>query len=206
MGLMPKRFNASKRRVGLSWAFGIVFGAGIFFTEGKWEGFPVVATVLYAIGIFLASIASLGRLWCMLYIAGRKQKVLVDQGPYSICRHPLYFFSFLGAAGVGLATETFLWPLVIVFFFSLYYPSVIRREEEKLSAIFGETFNAYRQTTPCFWPRWARLVEPDEYMVRPRIFRHHLFDALWFIWIVGIMEVINGLHQTGIIPILFRVW
>jgi len=49
-------------------------------------------------------------------------------------------------------------------------------------------------------------VEPDEYMVRPRIFRHHLFDALWFIWIVGIMEVINGLHQTGIIPILFRVW
>ena len=34
----------------------------------------MVSAVLFLFGCFLAAIASLGRLWCSLYIAGIKQK------------------------------------------------------------------------------------------------------------------------------------
>jgi protein-S-isoprenylcysteine O-methyltransferase Ste14 len=57
-----------------------------------------------AIGLALILICIAGRCWCTLYIGGRKGAELVDIGPYSLCRNPLYFFSFLGAAGVGAQT------------------------------------------------------------------------------------------------------
>jgi protein-S-isoprenylcysteine O-methyltransferase Ste14 len=35
------------------------------------------------------------RLWSTLYIGGRKRVVLVSDGPYSLCRNPLYVGTFL---------------------------------------------------------------------------------------------------------------
>src|SRR5262245_36841884 len=33
------------------------------------------------------------RFWATLYIGGRKERELVTDGPYSLCRHPLYLGS-----------------------------------------------------------------------------------------------------------------
>jgi protein-S-isoprenylcysteine O-methyltransferase Ste14 len=70
----------------LSWILAVVIGIGVVFTESLWERVPVVASVLFALGVVLVGIASIGRLWCTLYIAGRKAETLVTEGPYSICR------------------------------------------------------------------------------------------------------------------------
>jgi hypothetical protein len=35
----------------------------------------------------IAAVASLGRMWCSLYIAGSKDKELITNGPYSLCRN-----------------------------------------------------------------------------------------------------------------------
>src|SRR6188474_3140118 len=53
------------------------------------------------IGIVAIVVCIIGRTWASLYIAGRKIDQFVTEGPYSIVRHPLYFFSILGAAGAG---------------------------------------------------------------------------------------------------------
>src|ERR1700759_4235786 len=41
------------------------------------------------------------RFWATLYIGGRKPDVVVDEGPYSVCRNPLYLGSLLIAVGAG---------------------------------------------------------------------------------------------------------
>jgi len=173
------------------------------FTDSQWEKrAPLITAFLFLAGCLLAGAASLGRLWCSLYIAGRKTRQLVTEGPYSLCRHPLYFFSCLGGRGVGLASETLTIPLLILAAFAVYYPFVIRYEEGKMLAMHGQDYAAYCRTTPRFWPRWSLFREPEEYSVYPRIFRLHLFNAMGFIWMIGVLELLEILKELYIIPSL----
>ena len=167
----------------------------LFIGGSRWEDtFPMVSSVLFWAGCVLVGIASLGRLWCSLYIAGYKEKQLITAGPYSICRNPLYFFSMIGGVGVGLASETLTIPAVIAAAFALYYPAIVHYEEGNLRRLHGELYDAYVRRTPQFWPKWSLLTEPDQCVVNPKIFRKHIFSALWFIWAIGILELIEELH------------
>ncbi len=44
-------------------------------------------SITYPSMLFLAGAAF--RFWATLYLGGRKDAVVVDTGPYSLCRHPL---------------------------------------------------------------------------------------------------------------------
>ncbi|OQW96845.1 MAG: hypothetical protein BWK74_07605 [Desulfobacteraceae bacterium A6] len=203
---MSSKSISERWRIALSWFAAVVLCPALLFSGSEWEKIPVFSTLLFAAGCFLAGIASLGRLWCSLYISGYKNNTLVTAGPYSMCRNPLYFFSLVGAIGVGLATETLSVPLTAVAFFSLYYPVVIRSEEARLLRLHGDMFESYIRTPPPFFPRLSNLKEPEEYQVKPRIFRDNLFYALWFIWIIGILEIIESLHEAGYLPVLFTIY
>jgi hypothetical protein len=123
-----------------------------------------------------------------------------------MCRNPLYFFSILGALGIGFASETLLIPLLIFIAFVIYYPSVIRSEEAGMMKLHKNEFAMYMQKVPCFFPKLSLLNEPEEYIVRPKVLKRHIFDALWFIWIIGILEVIEVLHEPNIIPVIFKIY
>ncbi len=180
-------------------AAGAVFVA-VCFSRSYWEdASEVVSLLLFLLGIVLAAVASLGRMWCSLYIAGYKDRQLITDGPYSMCRNPLYFFSLIGVAGVGFATETITFPVVLVLLFLIYYPFVIKGEETRLREIFGELHEAYCRETPRLIPRSLVIREPSTYEVNPRVFRRHIFSALWFIWIIGILELIEGLREIGVL-------
>lgn len=196
-----------KLRIIISRMFVVALFVLIFFSSSQWEekAYFVTAT-LFFIGVLLVAIASLGRLWCSVYIAGYKTDHLITQGPYSMSRNPLYFFSLLGALGVGFATETLLIPLLIFIAFVMYYPSVIRSEEEGMMKLHKDAFAVYMQKVPSFFPKLSLLNEPEEYIVRPKVLKRHIFDALWFIWIIGILEVIEALHELHIIPVIFKIY
>ena len=195
-----------KTRIPITRVFAGILLIIIIFSSNAWERISLVSNFIFLLGCILVGIASLGRLWCSLYIGGYKNTALVTSGPYSTSRHPLYFFSMIGGAGVGLATETLLIPVVIVILFFVYYPSVIRSEERRLLSLYGERFEAYRMNTPAFFPKLSLLQEPETYTVSPRIFKRNIFRALWFIWLVGILEIIEGFHETGVLPIYFRIY
>jgi protein-S-isoprenylcysteine O-methyltransferase Ste14 len=193
-------------RIYLSRIAAIIFLIIILFTSSKWEEISFTSSVFFLIGCILVGIASLGRLWCSLYIAGYKNDTLVTLGPYSISRNPLYFFSLIGAAGVGLATETLLIPLALILLFVIYYPSVIRSEEKRLLNVHGAKYEEYCNKTPSFFPKISLLNEPESCIVNPRIFRKNILGALWFVWLVGILELFEAFHETTILPIYLNIY
>jgi len=194
-------------RLPFSQMLGVLMVLFIAISQSAWESrSPLITSVLFLVGVLFVAIASLGRLWCSLYIAGWKTRVLITKGPYSMCRNPLYFFTLIGAIGVGLASERLLIPSILVLCFGLYYPWVIKEEENKLQMLHGERFRAYRRRVPRFFPRFSKLVEPREYVVNPTIFRKHVLSALWFVWLVGILEIIEALHDMGALPVVFKIY
>ena len=188
----------------------IAVAISVFFlciTQSYWETKNAKVTfALFLIGTILVAIASLGRMWCSLYIAGYKNKRLVTEGPYSLCRNPLYFFSAVGGVGVGCTTETFTFPVVFIVLFALYYPLVIKGEEKRLKQIYGVEFEEYIKRVPAFFPSVSTFFEPENYNVKPVVFRRHIFSALWFVWIVGILELIEGMREIGVFLSLWSLY
>ena len=196
-----------KLRIHFSRIFVVALILLILLSESRWETTaPFVGSVLFLMGIILAGIAALGRLWCSLYIAGYKTDTLITEGPYSMCRNPLYFLSFIGALGVGFTSKTFMMPLIISLAFGAYYPFVIKSEEAKLKIRHKHKFDTYFDKVPRFFPKISYLTEPAEYIVKPIVFKKHIFDAIWFIWIIGIMGIIETLHDLNILPALFKTY
>jgi protein-S-isoprenylcysteine O-methyltransferase Ste14 len=132
-----------KWRIYISKIIALFFFVFILFTTSKWEGISFITSIIFLAGCILVGIASLGRLWCSVYIAGYKNETLVTVGPYSISRHPLYFFNLIGGIGVGLATETLLIPFSILILFLIYYPMVIRNEERRLLNLHDDEYMSY---------------------------------------------------------------
>jgi protein-S-isoprenylcysteine O-methyltransferase Ste14 len=182
---------------------GIAFLFTVLIMENAHEG-SFLSAILFLVGLVLVGAATVGRLWCSLYISGYKDSGLITTGPYSITRNPLYFFSSLGFVGIGFATETVTLGLALALIFLLVYLPVIKREEELLRSKFGAIFDAYCACTPRFLPNLSKFTEPVSYVVNPRIFRNTMGDVIWFVWFVGIIKIVQVLHEHQLLKPL--VW
>ena len=153
--------------------------------------------------IILVGIVTIWHLWCLLYISGYKTNTLIKWGPYLVCPNPLYFCSCLGGTGVGLASETLTLPGIVLIGFALYYPLLIRADGRE---VLNNDFDDYFDSTPRFFTSFRPLKEPQEYAFKLIAFRKGLFDALWFIWLAGVLELIEAFHEYGIFPVLMRLY
>ena len=194
----------ASHRILLSRLFAILFFLILIFSRNKFEEY-LISDLLFLFGLILIGIATTGRLWCSLYISGHKNEQLITEGPYSITRNPLYFFSFLGFIGIASATKMVTFVIVALVVFPIIYSVVIQHEEEFLRGKFGTAFEEYSATTPRFFPKFSRFHEPASYSVNTRLFRRSMLDAMWFIWLVGIIELVEALHQKNLIPSLIRL-
>jgi protein-S-isoprenylcysteine O-methyltransferase Ste14 len=141
------------------------------------------------LGFALLVIAALGRLWCLSYISGFKNEILVTEGPYSVVRNPLYVFNFVGTVGFGLAVENPVLAALLAVGFLVFYPSVVRREEATIAQQFGDSFARYCESTPRWIPRWSNFHEPETWTIVPRRFRAGLLSTMWFLWAYLLWEV-----------------
>ncbi|MGH8753515.1 MAG: methyltransferase family protein [Burkholderiales bacterium] len=154
------------------------------------------------VGFVFLSVAAMGRVWCIIFIAGVKNEVLVTDGPYSIVRNPLYVFSFLGAVGLGLAVENPLLALILGTLFAAFYPSVVRREEAYLASAHGSVFQEYCARTPRWVPNFWLYREPKTLTVVPAKIRKGIFDAMWFLWAFLLWEATEEFRQSGFLSTL----
>ena len=111
---------------------------------------------------WMAFVAGAGvRFWATLFIGGYKDRVLVTDGPYSLCRNPLYLGSFLLnlSAALFLKSVVFLGALGAVT--AIYLITTIPAEEEFLRARHGADFDRYCREVPRLWPAFRRYRTAD---------------------------------------------
>jgi protein-S-isoprenylcysteine O-methyltransferase Ste14 len=178
----------------------IVFVA--IFVRHSWSIESTAAFVMEFGGYLFLLAGLLIRIWCSFYIGSRKSKELITEGPYSICRNPLYIGSFLLAVGVGLCFENLLIlvPAIII----PVHIIAARMEEAHLELKFGEQYRLYKQKIPRFWPRFSNYNSPDMIGVNVHSIRRIAMDTVGVLLLPEIEDLLELLHQNGIIPVLWH--
>ena len=160
-------------------------------TDGEWHEHVETAG-------FVAIILSIvGRAWCSLYIGGRKKAEIVDRGPYSVTRNPLYVFSFIGAFGIGAQNGSVTIAVGFVLAAMAVFYLTVRREEAFLEREFGGVYAAYKVRTPRFWPRLSLWRDEDQLTIRPSLFVTTIRDGLAFLLAIPIFELIDAGQAAG---------
>ncbi|MFM1822234.1 MAG: hypothetical protein RI967_500, partial [Planctomycetota bacterium] len=104
------------------------------FTEHAWPERGAVDTSLAAVGDVLLIGGCVGRIWCAVHIAGRKNADLVMEGPSSLTRNPLSFFTLIALVGAGLVFESLVFEsllvtaLFVAVFFATHWPTILKEE------------------------------------------------------------------------------
>lgn len=170
-----------------------------------------VANCIRGVGIALVIVGVIGRLYATMFIGGMKNEgadgnSFIDYGAYSLCRNPLYLFSFIGFLGIlALKAQLILIILGGILFLWIYRMTILG-EENFLSQRFGEKYQQFLQNTSRFFPSFAHFSCPEKIEVRPKFFHKELRRALnWFIGVVAIL-VIEVLHNYEILPIFYMMY
>src|SRR5207245_4337767 len=85
-----------------------------------------------------------------------KGERLAIWGPYAYTRNPLYLGSTLLAAGFVVATHSWSATAIVLGYFALFYPAVMRRVEQELRRSCGAAFDDYGCGVSRCWPRRIR--------------------------------------------------
>ena len=174
------------------------------FVRPEWSVESYTAFLVELAG-YLFLLAGLGvRMWSTLYIGGRKSQELIMSGPYSLCRNPLYIGTFLLVVGAGLCFENILMLAATVIIIIPVHVIVARLEEHRLESLFPQEYPAYRKQVPSLWPRLRDYHGKTELLVSTRVIGRVLLDTIAVLLIPEIEDLLEVLHETGIIPVLWH--
>ncbi|MCM2562510.1 isoprenylcysteine carboxylmethyltransferase family protein [Lutimaribacter sp. EGI FJ00015] len=174
----------------------------VLFTRSAWMDAHWLFDTLEVLGIFLIIAGVLGRLWSILYIGGRKNLEIVQDGPYSICRHPLYLFSTLGVLGFGLMLGSVVMTALLGMLFFTIINRTASREEAYLRHSLGTDYDDYAARVPRILPRLAGFRTAPQVTFDVAVLRRNLFDALVFLSLIPLAELMEVLKEAGGFPTL----
>lgn len=157
------------------------------------------------VGLAAMIFSIVGRAWCSLYIGGRKKAEIVDRGPYSVSRNPLYVFSFIGAFGIGAQTGSVTVALLFVGAAVWIFVQTVKREEGFLSREFGEVYARYVARTPRFGPDFRLWRDEPELTVRPEFFLTTIRDGLMLLVAMPVFELIDMGQADGWLRVLLHL-
>ena len=161
----------------------------------------VICALLGQIGMLLVVGCVLGRCWAILYIGGNKNSTVVTEGPYSLCRNPLYAFSIMGVVGFGLLVQSFAYTALVTSLAFVILSQAAGREEAYLTDKFGEDYVQYRNRTPRFMPADLRnLHTAPSIRVNVRALKQCLCDAAFFILAIPTLEFVHWVRDVNAVP------
>jgi protein-S-isoprenylcysteine O-methyltransferase Ste14 len=116
----------------------------------------VIGLIFYLAGFTFVLWArrTLGKNWGLstsLQVKLHDDHQLIETGPYSFVRHPMYFGWWVAMLGLTLVYP--VWAVFLMFFFSLIsFFNRARREESALEERFGDAWIEYRKRTKFLIP------------------------------------------------------
>lgn len=151
----------ARRRTTAGWLFFVL--VAVFSHGGRWPAFA---------GLLLVLAGELFRTFSAGII--KKDSVLATNGPYRLCRNPLYFGSFLLGFGLCVMANHIIVWLYFSIFFPVFYIAAIMKEQRFLEKEFGHAYRMYVKNVPAFFPlfrktdlrdfSWSRVIENKEYV------------------------------------------
>jgi protein-S-isoprenylcysteine O-methyltransferase Ste14 len=201
MGAQPAN---QRLRIRIIQAGGLAAAAVVLVAQPALAGDAHEIVEMLGVGCVLACIA--GRMWTILYVGAKKNAELVTGGPYSMTRNPLYFFSTVGAVGVGLMHGSLFVAAALGLFAYLVLAATARREAAYLEAVFGPAYTAYARRTPMFWPDPSRYCSPAEVAFSPPALKRTFLDGLLFLAAFPLIEAIEQLQHAGLLPTLVSLF
>jgi protein-S-isoprenylcysteine O-methyltransferase Ste14 len=116
-------------------------------------------TPLTLAGVLAIAAGELMRIWGVQHIGAisrtRSDRLgpLIDTGPFSLVRNPLYLGNILLWIGFTLAAQLLWLAPVVAVLLSLEYHAIVRWEEQLLDLRLGEPYRVYQRQVPRWMPR-----------------------------------------------------
>ena len=186
------------------WLIGAFLLVWILFSAPK---LTYMQSFFNIIGLLLLFIGIIGRLYATLYIGGMKNSgsdgnSFISDGIYSVCRNPLYFFSFIALLGILFLKGQLILVAIIAVIFLIIYRFTILSEEKFLSDKFGESYKEFLKSTPRFFPNFSKFTYSQKLEIRPFFLHKEIKRA--FVWIFGAfcIYLVSFLQSFGVLPVL----
>jgi len=150
------------------------------------------ARMVILFGALLVFLSAALRTWGAAYLrtevvhdTAQHSEALVADGPFRYTRNPLYLGNLPMAAGIGVLASVsgFIFSLLANWIF-VY--RLIFREEKALRQTQGESYRAYCEAVPRFWPSLRPRVPAGNY--RPQWAQ--AFGGESFVWVFGLAELL----------------
>lgn len=195
-------FN-QRKRLKVVQILSVVMIIGLIFSRPLWNEDTTPHDIMEMLGVGFILACIFGRLWSILYVGGHKNTNLITLGPYSVTRNPLYFFSTLGAIGIGLTFGSLLVAVVFGLLTYLVFRFTALREATFLADKFGDDYAEYARQTPLYWPNIMNYRDSFEITFSTRALFKTFVDAMFFLATVPLLEGLEYLHTQDIVPTLF---
>jgi protein-S-isoprenylcysteine O-methyltransferase Ste14 len=140
-------------RVPLGFITAILF---VVFSRPTWQSL--------AMGVPIALAGALFRAWASGHL--RKNARLAVTGPYAFTRNPLYFGSFLMAAGCAVCGANLLLGIWLIAFF-------LRAEAAHMRTLFAGAYSEWEAQVPLFIPRATPYRNGQRQSFDPQQYLHH---------------------------------
>ncbi|MER8420297.1 isoprenylcysteine carboxylmethyltransferase family protein [Mesorhizobium sp. M0166] len=201
----PKAFDQHKRLIVVQvvavLAIALLLFAKPFLREGSSEH-----EFIELLGCVLILVCVGGRLWSILYVGGKKNEELISAGPFSMTQNPLYFFSTIGAVGLGLMYGSIVAALALGLASFIVFRVTARKEAEFLLGKFGPAYTAYAERTPRFWPNPLLFADQPERQFSTGALRRTFYDGLYFLAIFPAIETIEYFRAGGFLLTFFTLY
>ena len=153
-------------------------------------GSSLSAIILQSLAWALLLSGTAVRLWATLYIGTSKGKKLICEGPYSLCRNPLYVGTFFITLSIPAFLQSPIFAVGVILSSTLYLWATMPFEEEQLRRHFGQEYLDYCRQTPRFMPRFRHWNSPPTVETNVRALRIEAVRALRWMLIPIITQVV----------------